>query len=716
MLVVIPFYDNLHLVEKHMVHLTEWVGDLRALNAECLIVNDWPEDDGQHKAIEALAEALISFGVPTTILQHEHNLGFVASANRGLILAKQINRDVLLLNSDAFPLEGAIVEMARVAREDDLIGFVSPRTNYGTLASVPFWSEERAVEPERAYEYWQRLTKQGLLPKSYIVPTVPGFCLLVKKQVLETVGIFDEAYSPGYNEENDLILRSNRVGFKAVLANYAFVYHFGNHSFRERRTMLDDANRRRLIERYPEYSGAVAAYYMGIDRTQERLATALAAAHIEGPSIAFDLSMLGSYHNGTFKLAVELCRKFTYLFKAELRVGIIASREALAFHGLDELELDADIYPDHGSIAEPFTVVLRLAQPFDISIHALAHRVAPIVGYMMLDTIALDALYLGSRQPALHASLAFAATYADLLIFISEASRRMFEARFGPNSSQIRVVARPSTAVDEYAPSVDMSAHDAPRLLPSTRARLRVLVIGNHFSHKMVDSTVEVLVREVPDIEVDALGGSRAYPGTVHVYTSGMLTPKQIQTLYAKADVVVFPSNVEGFGFPIVEAIAFRKPLLLRDRQVNCEVVKQLSSGQELATFYRTDTELVAIISELRHRDRLAWRVSPEGPDDVRSRSEVSWEGMAVRVKEAILAAIRAREADSAPLGNRNVAVAAVSSACIELETRLNTCNELRAGLEEQLRAVLDSRSWRVTRPARWVGRGIRKGWGLAKS
>jgi beta-1,4-mannosyl-glycoprotein beta-1,4-N-acetylglucosaminyltransferase len=81
---------------------------------------------------------------------------------------------------------------------------------------------------------------------------IVGFCLCLKKEVFETVGLLDEIYSPGYGEETDLqfkILESGHgivqacdgtVEYAAKRASGNFpIYHAGNETFKD---IPDDMN------------------------------------------------------------------------------------------------------------------------------------------------------------------------------------------------------------------------------------------------------------------------------------------------------------------------------------------------------------------------------------------------------------------------------------------------------------------------------------------
>jgi hypothetical protein len=99
--------------------------------------------------------------------------------------------------------------------------------------------------------------------------------LYIKYDVLQECGVFDEIYGRGYNEENDLIMRGNRCGYCAAIANRAFVYHQGRGAFNDEATSLELRNAGILDGRYPEYRQSVNAYFAGAEYRAELLLASL---------------------------------------------------------------------------------------------------------------------------------------------------------------------------------------------------------------------------------------------------------------------------------------------------------------------------------------------------------------------------------------------------------------------------------------------------------
>lgn len=190
--------------------------------------------------------------------RNKQNLGFVKNNNNAVNNIISEDGDILFLNSDTKVTKGFLEEMLTVLYSDDAIGIVNPRSNNATVWSVPM-DGSLSDSPNLSYRLWNKLKVQ--IPQSYITPTSHGFCMLVKRGVVDKLGLFDEIYGKGYGEENDFTMRALESGWRCSVANHAFVFHYESKSFGDSlRLELSRRNRKILDKRYPEYTNLIEEY------------------------------------------------------------------------------------------------------------------------------------------------------------------------------------------------------------------------------------------------------------------------------------------------------------------------------------------------------------------------------------------------------------------------------------------------------------------------
>ena len=491
--------------------------------------------------------------------------------------------DVILLNSDTIVFPGAFAEMQRVAYLDPMIGFVSPRSNNATICSFPSQREFQKLPPEQAYAVFRTLS--GYLPEFHYVPVAVGFCLYIKFLILDEFGLFDEAYGHGYNEENDLIMRANRCGYRAALANHAFVYHIGEASFSRSESPkeeLEKRNSKLLLERYPEYTRSIDKYFSGVHFQAEEMLTALLPDSEGRLDLVFDFSSMGTYHNGTFEAGKCILRAALEVWQKYFHIYVMASEEALRFHKLDRLKGLFLVSPE---TTKTFAIAFRFGQPFDYERLERMSRVGVLNVYMMLDTIAMDCLYLNHLNLETLWGTVF--NFADAVLYNSGFVQEQFHRRFRLRPGMKELAAYHSLDLKDY--------QDAKGGSPS--AGSYILVIGNTFAHKYVGATIDALTNAFPQEKIVALGLKDDDRHNVTAYASGHLTDDQMHNLLRGAKVVVFPSHYEGFGIPVVESLAYSKPVLARSIPVIRDLRERLAAKDNLI-LYGSTKDLVARLRE----------------------------------------------------------------------------------------------------------------------
>ena len=586
-IIAIPFYSNADLVEPLLDSLLACGSELQELKAEIFAVVDSPDD-------AALTEKLSSYqgsfpaGVHYTIHVNHQNIGFIKSMNLAFEKSVQENRDIVILNSDVVVFPGCFREMRRVAYEDHMTAFVSPRSNNATICTLPYADGFRYSSPQESYQRYLRLA--AALPQADYVPTVVGFAMYIKRNILTDFGYFDEIYGLGYNEENDLIMRANRCGYRAVIANKAFVYHIGEQSFNlmtDKRTTRELENQKLLHERYPEYPRAVEQFFQSTRFQATRLLDGLTPDAQGRIRIGFDMRSFRKDHNGTFEAAKKIIADFIDRFE-DFSVHAICAEDVFRFHALEGIEgLTRIDFDDPIELA----AVIRIGQPFSPQDIRWLRLRAPVIAIFMLDTIALDCQHLDTVELEKLWTVTFDA--ADIILYNSEYTMHQFNSRFQVDESVIQIPILHSTDEAEY--------HDAEETVASAENG-HVLVLGNKFEHKFLKETVELLRKNLPGARLCVFGVDGESDSLCRYVAAGGLSGEEVNALYRDARIVVFPSHYEGFGFPIMNALAHRRPILARQMPVY-EEIRARTAYRGNIVFFREKNELL----DLLRADEITW-------------------------------------------------------------------------------------------------------------
>jgi GT2 family glycosyltransferase/glycosyltransferase involved in cell wall biosynthesis len=211
------------------------------------------DDSSTDKRIIGLTNLIVSTRENVEVYRNSENLGFVKNCNLGL--QRTQDEDVVLLNSDTIVTKNWLEKLIKAAYTKKNIATVTPLTNNGTICSIPNWLESNEISEGFTIESFARLIANTSLISYPEIPTSVGFCMYIKREVINKLGLFDEAnFGKGYGEENDFCCRAIKAGYIHILDDTTYIYHAGSKSFQDSKNKLIETNLRILEKLHPGYN------------------------------------------------------------------------------------------------------------------------------------------------------------------------------------------------------------------------------------------------------------------------------------------------------------------------------------------------------------------------------------------------------------------------------------------------------------------------------
>jgi glycosyltransferase involved in cell wall biosynthesis len=203
------------------------------------------------------------------------------------------------------------------------------------------------------------------------------------------------------------------------------------------------------------------------------------------------------------------------------------------------------------------------------------------------------------------------------VLTVSEFSRRELVELLGIAPERVGVV--PGGVGEAFTPAARPYGHPRPY----------VLCVASHTARK----NLRALVALSRDVDVLVAGGHRpqfaAEEGLEGLTLLGHVPDAELPGLYAGAQAFVLPSSYEGFGLPLLEAMACGTPVVCTD----AGALPETAGGAALVV---GAGELVAAVRELLGDERERERLRALGLERARG---FGWDATAARVHRAVSAA-----------------------------------------------------------------------------
>jgi len=521
------------------------------------------------------------------------------SLNAALAYAGRFEYDLLICLHNCFPPSAeAIEELYDIFEEDPHLGISSPRIrDLSSGGIVPADPEKygRGLFHEKVLEY---------LPEKFIITEYPSPCLLLRRELTANLGLLD-LYAPQVIQAiTRYMIKARRLGFRLALANRAVV-------------SMPDALRTQQevwLQGKQDMEGTPNGNQQQVEAHASPLSLApeSAIANIFNPggavrkTLLFDMSGLGPLYNGTSFTMINLA-KALHEQAREWEFYYMASAETAAFHRLEGKLPGWSIVDPRQS--EKCTMAFRPNQPWSIGEILQLHRLAYYNVFTMLDTISWDIQYCA--PPHLDSTWRFMAEYADLIIFDSHYSQKRFNLRFSTSPAVREAVLHYSFDPEDY--------QRLPSYGPSLQSYL--LIIGNNLDHKWVTETVQLIRSAFPFRRIIVVGDGTRRVGA-ECLESGTIPDDQLETLFAQAGLIIYPSFYEGFGLPILKGLSYGKTVLARYSALNLELAANYRGDGTLVLF-KTPMDLYEKIGRISHN--LPVEAVPLGGAIENQQKPLSW-------------------------------------------------------------------------------------------
>ncbi|WP_003540180.1 glycosyltransferase [Desulfotomaculum nigrificans] len=188
---------------------------------ELILINNGSTDETKDYFNE-----LIAMVPRVRVIHNRKNLGFGRACNQGMEIAA--GDYMLILNNDVVVTDGWLSRMLAVGDAYKQIGIVGPLSN--CVAGVQLVNNVPYHDLTGMHDFARQLAVQNAT-LGFTTIRVVGFCMLIKREVVEKIGGFDPRFGLGNFEDDDFCLRACIAGYQVWVAQDVFIHHFGGATF-----------------------------------------------------------------------------------------------------------------------------------------------------------------------------------------------------------------------------------------------------------------------------------------------------------------------------------------------------------------------------------------------------------------------------------------------------------------------------------------------------
>jgi len=183
------------------------------------------------------------------VLRNEQNEGFIKAVNMGMRRTEA--HYVCIMNNDTIPGEKWL---------SGLVEFAEAKNDVGLLNPLCSGHEAQGLSVN---EYARRIAGNR---KTFMeMNQCQGFCMLIKREVIDIIGYLDERFGIGGFDDTDYSMRAYHAGYKSVCVHSAYVYHKEHTSFDTlgRRKDIQASSEKEYFKKWPRHMRVLLTFSIG---------------------------------------------------------------------------------------------------------------------------------------------------------------------------------------------------------------------------------------------------------------------------------------------------------------------------------------------------------------------------------------------------------------------------------------------------------------------
>ncbi len=232
--IIIPVCNRIDLTSQCLTHLAQVT---HGCSYEVVVVDNGSTDETK--------EFLASLGGDIRIITNESNLGFAKACNQGAYVAQ--GQFLVFLNNDTIPKSGWLAPLVGEVRSHDDVSIVGSKLLYpdNTIQHAGVVFDRNFQNPYHLFGGVSENCPGVNIRRAF--QAVTAACMLVRREVFEEVGGFDEGFVNGF-EDVDLCLKIRQLGKKIIYQPQSCLYHLESQT--PGRKKYNETNLKRFLDRW----------------------------------------------------------------------------------------------------------------------------------------------------------------------------------------------------------------------------------------------------------------------------------------------------------------------------------------------------------------------------------------------------------------------------------------------------------------------------------